>query len=43
MNPDVIAWLLDSDPSVRWQAMRDLLDAPEPEWKARTSCSSLRM
>jgi hypothetical protein len=25
-------WLLDSDPSIRWQVMRDLLDAPESEW-----------
>jgi hypothetical protein len=25
---DVIAWLLESDPSVRWQVLRDLLDAP---------------
>jgi hypothetical protein len=24
----VIAWLLDADPSIRWQAMRDLTDAP---------------
>jgi hypothetical protein len=24
----VIDWLLDSDPSIRWQAMRDLTDAP---------------
>jgi hypothetical protein len=24
---NVIAWLLDSDPAVRWQAMRDLTDA----------------
>jgi hypothetical protein len=24
----VIHWLLDSDPSIRWQAMRDLTDAP---------------
>src|SRR5690349_12010063 len=24
----VIGWLLDSDPSVRWQVMRDLTDAP---------------
>jgi hypothetical protein len=30
----VIGWLLDSDPSIRWQVMRDLLDAPEPEWTA---------
>ena len=29
-NP-VIRWLLDSDPSVRWQVMRDLTDAPEGE------------
>ena len=28
----VIHWLLDSDPSIRWQVMRDLLDAAEPEW-----------
>ena len=25
----VIGWLLDSDPSIRWQAMRDLTDAPD--------------
>jgi len=31
----VTAWLLDSDPSIRWQVMRDLLDAPEPEWRAQ--------
>jgi hypothetical protein len=30
----VIGWLLDSDPSIRWQVMRDLLNAPEPEWRA---------
>jgi hypothetical protein len=30
----VVDWLLGSDVSVRWQVMRDLLDAPEPEWKA---------
>jgi hypothetical protein len=24
---DVIGWLLDSDPAIRWQAMRDLTDA----------------
>lgn len=32
----VIEWLLDpddSDPSIRWQVMRDLLDRPESEWK----------
>ena len=33
----VIAWLLDpaqSDPSIRWQVMRDLQGAPESEWGA---------
>lgn len=30
----VIDWLLDSDPSIRWQVMRDLLRAPEEEVKA---------
>jgi hypothetical protein len=27
----VVEWLLDSDPSIRWQVMRDLLDAPAEE------------
>src|SRR5215470_13572324 len=27
----VIRWLLDSDPSMRWQVMRDLTDAPAEE------------
>src|SRR5438445_13193436 len=27
----VIQWLLDSDPSVRWQVMRDLIGAPAEE------------
>ena len=27
----VIRWLLASDPSIRWQAMRDLTDAPDEE------------
>lgn len=30
----VIEWLLDADPAIRWQAMRDLLDAPESAWQA---------
>jgi hypothetical protein len=30
----VIDWLLDSDPAIRWQVMRDLLDRPEDEWRA---------
>jgi hypothetical protein len=27
----VVDWLLDSDPSIRWQVMRDLTDAPDDE------------
>lgn len=27
----IIDWLLDSDPAIRWQVMRDLTDAPEEE------------
>lgn len=27
----VIRWLLDSDPSIRWQVMRDLTDTPAQE------------
>jgi hypothetical protein len=29
----VIEWLLDGDPAVRWQVMRDLLGAPAADWK----------
>jgi hypothetical protein len=34
MADPVIDWLLASDPSIRWQVMRDLIDAPEPQWRA---------
>jgi hypothetical protein len=34
MRDRVIDWLLDSDPAIRWQVMRDLLDAPESEWRS---------
>src|SRR3954463_15145690 len=27
-NDPVIRWLLDADPAIRWQVMRDLTDAP---------------
>jgi hypothetical protein len=30
-NRSVIKWLLDSDPSIRWQVMRDLIGAPADE------------
>lgn len=33
-SDSVIGWLVDSDPSIRWQVLRDLLDMPESEWRA---------
>jgi hypothetical protein len=30
-EPAVIPWLLDSDPSIRWQVMRDVIGAPAQE------------
>jgi len=33
-NTSVIQWLLDSDPSIRWQVMRDLIGAPAEEVSA---------
>ena len=33
-SQDVIDWLLESDPAIRWQVLRDLADAPEAEWQA---------
>ena len=34
---NVIDWLLDSDPAIRWQVMRDLLDSPAEEVAAERS------
>ena len=31
---DITNWLLDSDPALRWQVERDLLDRPDPVWSA---------
>jgi hypothetical protein len=30
----VIAWLLDSDPALRWQVERDLVGEPPAVWEA---------
>jgi hypothetical protein len=27
MKPEIISWLLEGDPSIRWQVQRDLLNA----------------
>ena len=37
----VILWLLDSDPSIRWQVMRDLTDAPADEVAAERAGARL--
>ncbi|NAZ84480.1 squalene cyclase, partial [Kineococcus sp. R8] len=29
----MLAWLLDTDPALRWQVERDLAGAPEEEWR----------
>ncbi|SDP64022.1 hypothetical protein SAMN05660199_04459 [Klenkia soli] len=34
MADDVLTWLLDSDPSLRWQVQRDLAGAPPAVWQA---------
>jgi hypothetical protein len=34
MAPELLTWLLDSDPALRWQVERDLAGAPEGVWRA---------
>src|SRR6266436_5959657 len=34
LQRSLIRWLLDSDPSIRWQVMRDLIGAPADEVRA---------
>jgi hypothetical protein len=34
MVKDIVDWLLDSDPALRWQVERDLIGAPEDVWQA---------
>jgi hypothetical protein len=33
-SDDTVGWLMAGDPAIRWQTMRDLLGAPEQEWRA---------
>ena len=30
---EIVDWLMEGDPAVRWQTMRDLLDKPVAQWK----------
>jgi len=34
MADEVLDWLMAGDPSIRWQTMRDLFDAPKEAWEA---------
>ena len=36
-SEDVVGWLLDSDPALRWQVERDLAHAPEDLWRGTES------
>jgi hypothetical protein len=40
-SDSVVGWLLSSDPSIRWQVMRDLLGAPEPVYQAERAMIEL--
>lgn len=35
---EVMRWLLDHDPALRWQVERDLADAPDEVWQATRDC-----
>lgn len=44
MDSELRDWLLDTDPALRWQVERDLLDAPEDVWqetRARTGTEGM--
>ncbi len=34
MNDELISWLLEGDPSIRWQVQRDLLNSPPTKVEA---------
>ena len=34
IGDSVIDWLVDSDPAIRWQVLRDLMGAPQEQWSA---------
>ncbi len=33
LSPEVAAWVLDTDPALRWRVQRDLLHEPEVTWR----------
>jgi hypothetical protein len=34
VSDELVRWLLDSDPALRWRVERDVVDAPEEVWRA---------
>jgi hypothetical protein len=34
ISNDLMRWLMEGDPAIRWQTMRDLQNAPAKKWKA---------
>lgn len=38
IDTPTLDWLLDGDPAIRWQVMRDLINADEPEVRAEQAC-----
>ncbi len=34
VSQETLEWMLDSDPALKWQVERDLLNAPEAQWMA---------
>ena len=34
VDDDVVGWLLDADPALRWQVERDVVHAPPSVWRA---------
>ena len=40
ISSETLDWLLDSDPALKWQVERDLLDAPAEQWQATRALTS---
>ena len=35
-----LAWLMQGDPAIRWQTLRDLLDPPAEQWQAEEALTT---
>jgi hypothetical protein len=36
---ELISWLMDGDPAIRWQTLRDLQESPAKQWQAERKCT----